>query len=105
MVRSALPPAPAPGDAITLDDLQQRPEEHLRKLRESGGAATLRLQGRDELVVLDRGAFDRLTEELDRLETIELLRQRSERARQGEGRPAREFFQELAQKHGIELEP
>jgi hypothetical protein len=42
-----------------------------------------------------------LWELVDRLETIEAVREGLQQMERGEGRPAEEFFEEMRQKYGI----
>ena len=61
----------------------------------------LTVNGKAEVVVQDAKSYQTMTEQLERVETLEAIRQGLEEAERGEGRPAREVFAELSAKHGI----
>jgi hypothetical protein len=85
--------ATAPGDPSTA--------QYVDRMAREGRPITLRVDHRPPLVVKDERAFKLLWELVDRLETIEAVRQGLEQMERGEGRPADEFFDEMRRKHGL----
>lgn len=49
-------------DTYSLTDFKQNARQHLRRLRESGGAEVLTVNGRAEAVVMTPETYDRLIE-------------------------------------------
>jgi PHD/YefM family antitoxin component YafN of YafNO toxin-antitoxin module len=57
--------------------------------------------GAPDVVLLDVESYQQMLETIDRAEAIEGIRQGLESMRQGKGRPAQEFLEELRQKYNI----
>ena len=87
----------------SLSDFQRNTKEHLRQRRESGEAVVLTVNGQAEVVVQSAEVYQRLLDDQDLLESIRRLGRGLEEAKRGEGRPMREFLEELASERGISL--
>jgi prevent-host-death family protein len=85
-------------DIRSLSDFKRNTAELLDRLRKSGNPLVLTINGRAEVVVQDAEAYQEL---LDRVETIEGIRQGLADVKAGRTKPAREVFNRLRRKHGI----
>ena len=87
----------------SLSDFQRNPEDHLRKLKESGMPVVLTVDGHAEVVIQSAEAYQRLLDGQDLLDSVQSIGRGLEQAKRGEGRPMREFLEELGKEHGISL--
>jgi PHD/YefM family antitoxin component YafN of YafNO toxin-antitoxin module len=87
-----------------MPDVQRNPVNLVRKLQETGQPAVLTINGQVELVVQDATSYQMLLELVDRLDTIEAIREGIESIERGEGRPADEVFEEIRRKYNIPRE-
>ena len=72
--------------------------KHLKKTRRP---IILTVNGKPEAVVQSAAEYQRLLNLAAEADVNEGIRQGLEDLRQGKGRPAREFFEEMRKKHGI----
>ena len=86
-------------DIHSLTEFQRNTREHIRRLKASGRAEVLTVNGKAELVVQDAESYQRLIDALDRAEAIEGIQRGLEQMEAGKGRPAQEFFEEMSTKH------
>jgi hypothetical protein len=77
----------------------------LRQLWKTGQPIVVTINDQTPLIVEDEVAFEKLIDLVDRLETLEILREGIVAADRGEGRPAAEVFAEIRRKHGLPPEP
>jgi hypothetical protein len=84
--------AAAPRDPTTA--------QYVDRMARESRPITLRIDERPPLAIKDERAYQLLWELVDRLETIEAVREGLKQMENGEGRPAEEFFQEMRQKLG-----
>jgi len=84
-----------------LSDFQNNPEEHIRRLRESGEPEVLTINGRAEVVVEDAAAYRKLLEALDWAEATAVLHSRL--ATINTARPLRKFLEDFARSHNVDL--
>jgi predicted transcriptional regulator len=77
----------------------------LRQLKEAGESIVLTVNGTAELVVQDATSYEKLLELVDRLETIEAIREGIASVDRGEGRPAEEVFEEIRRRNKIHQKP
>ncbi len=78
-----------------LDHFKRQTAEFRERLKKTGQPEVLTVDGKPALVVQDAGAFEKLLDRLDELETLEALRQSIAQADRGELIPADEVFAEL----------
>ncbi len=86
-----------------LEEFRQNTSAHLDRLKETGEPEILTVNGQPEVVVQSANAYQKLLDEVEDLRSIRIIRQSLAEAKRGEGRPARQVLQEIADKHGIEL--
>lgn len=86
-----------------LSDFQRNTKAHIRRLKRSGKPAVLTVNGQAEVVVQSAEAYQKLLDERELVETIRGISRGLEQANRGEGRPMREFLEELAREHRISL--
>jgi PHD/YefM family antitoxin component YafN of YafNO toxin-antitoxin module len=79
----------------SLTDFQQNTKAHLQRLRKSGKPEVLTVNGHAELVVQSATSYQKLVKDLELLETLKGIRRALDQARVGQGKPMREFLQEL----------
>lgn len=91
--------------AHSLADFREKPTEHIRRLKETGQAEVLMVDGQAELVVQAMGAYQQLLDLVDRAEAIEGIRRGLDSKARGESRLAAEALEALRLKHGIPHEP
>ena len=84
-----------------LNDFQQNPQVHLDRLKKNGLPEILTVDGKPELIVQDAAAYQKMLDELERLQTIEGLKEGLASMRRGEGIPAREAFDAIRRKYSI----
>ena len=85
-------------DIRSLSDFKRNTSALLVRLKRTGNALVLTINGRAEVVVQDAEAYQAL---LDRVETIEGLQKGLADVKSGRTKPAREVFNRLRRKHGI----
>ena len=91
------------GNIHSLSDFQRNTKDHIRKLKKSGKPAVLTVNGAAELVVQSAGAYQKLLDDRELLESIRGIGRGVEQSKQGEGRPMREFLEELAREFKLSL--
>jgi PHD/YefM family antitoxin component YafN of YafNO toxin-antitoxin module len=88
-------------EKLSLTEFKRNTAKYLKKIRNSRRPAFLTVNGRVELIVQDARAYQELLDRSERAETTVALRQGIEQFNRGEGREARDAFNDLRQKHGI----
>ena len=88
-------------DIHSLTDFQRNAREHIERLKQTGRPEVLTVNGAAEIVVQDAASYQKLLDALDRAEAIEGIRRGLEDMEAGRGRPAKEFFEGLREKHNI----
>jgi prevent-host-death family protein len=88
-------------DIKSLSSFKRNTVEFMRQLNETGQPIVLTVNGQAELVVQDAKSYQKLLELVDRLETIEGIRAGLAEMREGKGRPAAAFFEEMERKFDI----
>jgi len=82
-------------DIYSLTDFQRNTREHVQRLRECGRPSVLTVNGRAEVVVQDAASYQALVDRIERAEAILAIQEGIESAARGEGRPAREMFEDI----------
>jgi prevent-host-death family protein len=85
----------------SLTDFQRNTKTHIDRLRESGKPQILTVNGKAEIVVQDAESYQKLLENVDRLEAIAGIRRGLEEVLQGKVSPANEVFAAMRKKHKI----
>jgi PHD/YefM family antitoxin component YafN of YafNO toxin-antitoxin module len=91
------------GSIHPLSDFQRNTKAHIRRLKRSGKPAVLTVNGQAEVVVQSAEAYQKLLDERELMEALRGISRGIEQAKRGEGRPMREFLEELAREHGVSL--
>jgi prevent-host-death family protein len=88
-------------DIQSLTTFRRRSGDFMKQLHKSKRPVILTVKGKPEAIVQDAEAYQRLLDIAARADAHEGIRQGLEEARNGKGRPVREFFAEFKAKHGI----
>jgi prevent-host-death family protein len=85
----------------SLTDFQRNVKTYIGRLKKTGRPVVLTVNGKAELVVQDAAAYQKLLDLIDRAEAVAGIKHGLESMRSGEGKPAREFMEEVRKKHKI----
>jgi hypothetical protein len=88
-----------PNDIHSLSDFQRNSKGHIRRLRKSGRAAVLTVNGKAAVVVQDAAAYSRLVQFADGYEEYMAVREGIRQMEAGLGIPAEQVFKELRAKY------
>jgi len=88
-------------DIRSLTDFKRETARFVKQMKKSGHPLVLTVNGKAELVVHDAESYQRFLDLVERAEAIAGIRRGLESMKRGEGRPAREAFEELRQKYAI----
>jgi predicted transcriptional regulator len=75
--------------------------QYVDRMEREGRPITLRVDDRAALTITDERAYQMLWELIDRIETIEAVREGLRQMERGEGRPAEEVLEEIRKKHHL----
>jgi hypothetical protein len=75
--------------------------QYVDRMEREGRPITLRVDDRPPLIVKDERACQMLWELIDRIETIEAVREGLQQMERGEGRPLEEVFEDIRKKHRL----
>lgn len=85
-------------DIHSLTDFKTKTPEFIDRLRASGHALLLTVNGRAELAVMSATTFQNVLNALDMLDALRGIRVGLDDSKAGRKRPAAEFFRELRKK-------
>jgi prevent-host-death family protein len=85
-------------DIESLTAFKRNTNEYVKKIKKSGTPLVLTVNGKAEIVVQDAESYQRMLEVLDRVETIEAVREGLESVRQGRTMSLDEFDKEMRKK-------
>jgi PHD/YefM family antitoxin component YafN of YafNO toxin-antitoxin module len=88
-------------DTDSLTHFQDRTSDILDRLRETGSPLVLTVDGRAEIVVQDAGAYQRLLDRAEYLETVAALKEAVQAVDEGRTRSAAEALEDIRRRHGI----
>jgi prevent-host-death family protein len=88
-------------DIQPLTTFRNNSVKMMQRLKKTRRPIILTVNGKPEAVVQDAAAYQRLLDLAAAADVNEGIRQGMEELRQGKGRPAKEFFEEMRKKHGI----
>ena len=86
-------------DIRSLTDFQRKTKAHITRLKKSGRPEVLTVNGKAQVVVQDAAAYQKLLDQLDEAEAIAGIERGLAESARGEGRPMREFLDELRREH------
>lgn len=75
--------------------------QYVDRMEREGRPITLRVDDRPPLTIEDERGYQMLWELIDRIETIEAVREGLQEMERGEGRPAEEVFEDIRTKHRL----
>jgi PHD/YefM family antitoxin component YafN of YafNO toxin-antitoxin module len=82
-------------DIRSLTDFQRGAKAHIARLKKSGRPEVLTVNGKAKVVVQDAVAYQRLLDQVEEAATIAGIERGLEESARGEGRPMREFLDEI----------
>jgi prevent-host-death family protein len=88
-------------DIQPLTTFRNNSVKMMQRLKKTRRPIILTVNGKPEAVVQDAAAYQRLLDLAAAADVKEGIRQGLEELRQGKGRPAKEFFEEMRKKHGL----
>ncbi|HWB86899.1 MAG TPA: type II toxin-antitoxin system Phd/YefM family antitoxin [Bryobacteraceae bacterium] len=88
-------------DIQSLTTFRRRSGEFLKQLKRSKRPVVLTVKGKAAAIVQDAVAYQRLLDIAAKADAQEGIRQGLEDVREGRVRPARKFFEEFENRHGI----
>ena len=94
----------SPETTTPLGEFTRDAATAIRRLKETGRPEVLTIDGEPAVIVQDASPYLHLLDRLDRLETIEAIRQALGEVARGEDIPAEEVFAELRAEFGLSNE-
>jgi prevent-host-death family protein len=88
-------------DIQPLTTFRNNSVKMMQRLKKTRRPIILTVNGKPEAVVQSAAEYQRLLDLAAEADVNEAIRQGLEDLRQGKGRPAREFFEEMRKKHGL----
>ena len=88
-------------DIHSLTEFKSKTARFVARLKKSDGAMLLTVNGKAELAVMSAATFQRLLNELDRLDALRGLAEALEDVKAGRTRPVEEFLAEFRKKRGL----
>jgi prevent-host-death family protein len=88
-------------DIQSLTTFRRRSGDFMKQLKKSNRPVVLTVKGKAEAIVQDAEAYQRLLDIAAGADAEEGIRQGLEDVKKGRTRPAREFFDEFEDTHGI----
>ena len=85
----------------SLSEFQRNTKAHIERLKETGNPQILTINGRAEVVVQDAASYQKLLEEIDRLEAIAGIRRGVEEMQQGKTLSADKVFEGMRKKYKL----
>jgi PHD/YefM family antitoxin component YafN of YafNO toxin-antitoxin module len=92
-------------DIHSLTDFQRNSKEHIARLKKTHRPSVLTVNGHAEAVVLDPQTYQKMVDTIDQADAAARVARGYAQAQRGEGRPAREVFEELRKKLNIPARP
>jgi hypothetical protein len=86
-----------------VTDFTRNTRKYIQRLKKTGNAEVLTVDGEAQVVIQSTTAYQKLVDAAQLVETLAGIQRGLDEADRGEVRPAREFFRELAAKHGLKL--
>lgn len=87
----------------SLTEFARNTKAHVQRLKKTGKPQVLTVNGQAEVVVQSAASYQRLVNDAELAHSLRMIRKSIEQAKQGKGRPMRQFIESLVAKHGIDL--
>jgi hypothetical protein len=84
-----------PDNIMSMTDFKRDTARWVRKMRKSGKAGVLTVNGRAEAVVMDAASYRKLLEAVERAEVIEAVQRSLKEYEEGRGTPAAETLERM----------
>jgi PHD/YefM family antitoxin component YafN of YafNO toxin-antitoxin module len=91
-------------DIHPVTDFTRKTKAYIQRLKKTGNPEVLTVNGQAEVVIQSAGAYQKLLDAAELAETLPILQRSLAEAKQGKGRPARDFLKEIAATAGVELD-
>ena len=88
-------------DIHSLTEFKSKTARFVQRLKKSDGALLLTVNGKAELAVMSAATFQRILDELDRLDTLRGIQEGLADVEAGRTRPFEEFIAEFRKKRGL----
>ncbi len=89
-------------DTHSLSDFKRNTSKLVKQMEETGRPIVLTINGKAKLVVQNAASYQRMMEAIENAKTLRALLD----AKEGKGRPAEEFLEELRKQYGFpEMRP
>lgn len=88
-------------DINSLSNFKRNTPEFIRQMKETGAPVVLTVNGKAEIVVQDAEAYQKLLEQVERLQAIEGIKRGLNDVEEGRTLPLAEFDAEMQKKYGI----
>ncbi len=85
----------------SLTEFQRNTKTHIERLKKTGKPQILTVNGKAEIVVQDAESYQKLIEDMDRLEAMAGIKRGLEEVLQGKTSPASKVFDTMRKKHKI----
>lgn len=86
-------------EICSLTEFQRNAKEHVERLSRTGQPQVLTVNGKAAVVVQDAAAYQKLLDDLDRLDALEGIRRGLEAVKQGRVKPSDQVMAELKAKY------
>ncbi len=87
-----------------VTDFNRNTKKHIKRLKATGKPEVLTVNGQAEVVVQSAEGYQKLLDAAELAETVAGIRRGLAQAKDGQGRPMRQFLKNLADKHGFSLQ-
>ena len=87
----------------SLTEFQRNAKEHIDRLKETGKAEVLTVNGQAEVIVQSAEAYQQLLDDAELARSLRMIRKSLDDAKTGKTQLAKTFLERLAAQHGIEL--
>lgn len=88
-------------DVQSLTEFKRETGKHIRRMKRTGSALVLTVNGRAEVVVQDATSYQKLLERAARADAIDAIRDGLASMRRGEGKPIEEVLEKVRRKYNI----
>ena len=83
----------------SLTDFQRNAKEHVKRLKRTGKAQVLTINGKAAVVVQDAKSYQKMLDEKERLEAINAVNRGMDDVKAGRSRPLKDVMRELRRKY------